>query len=72
MPNIIKRFFDSFSDNRKSTIQNPKWLGFAIIVLVLVVTGAAAPAQQPKKVPRIGYLSPDDAATDSTAPSEFG
>ena len=28
--------------------------------------GAVAEAQQPKKVPRIGYLSPSDPATEST------
>ena len=56
-------FLISFSDNRKSktcgersrTIQNPKWWGLLVIPFVLVV-GAVAQAQQPKKVPRIGYL----------------
>jgi ABC-type uncharacterized transport system substrate-binding protein len=65
-------FLISFSDNRKSktcgersrTIQNPKWWGLLVIPFVLVV-GAVAQAQQPKKIPRIGYL----AATDPT--SEF-
>jgi putative tryptophan/tyrosine transport system substrate-binding protein len=42
--------------NRKSKIQNLKWLGLSVIAFVLVVTGAVAQAQQPKKVPRIGYL----------------
>src|SRR5437016_3856876 len=37
---------------------------FAFICLLL--TSLPAQAQQPKKVPRIGYLSPSDAATDST------
>jgi hypothetical protein len=37
-------------------IENPKWLGFWVFALVLVVTGIAAHAQQPK-VHRIGYLS---------------
>ena len=61
------RIWSSFScsDNRKSAIQNPKWLGLSIIAFVLVVAGAAALAQQPKKVPRIGYLSSADAARDS-------
>jgi putative ABC transport system substrate-binding protein len=44
------------SDNRKSAIQNPKWLGLLIIVFVLVVAGAVAQAQQPTKIPRIGFL----------------
>ena len=37
--------------------RRPKWLGLSVIAFVLVVAGAAAEAQQPKKVPRIGYLS---------------
>jgi putative ABC transport system substrate-binding protein len=53
------------SDNRKSAIQNPKWLGLLIIALLLVAGGAVARAQQPKKVPRIGYLSSTDRAADS-------
>ena len=61
------------SDNRKSktctelsrSIENLKWLGLSVIAFVLVVTGAVATAQQPKKVPRIGYLSNIDPARDS-------
>ena len=44
------------SDNRKSAIQNPKWLGLWVIAFGLVMTGAVAQAQQPTKIPRIGYL----------------
>jgi putative tryptophan/tyrosine transport system substrate-binding protein len=40
-----------------SAIQNPKWLGLLVISLVLVVGGTVAQAQQPAKVPRIGYLT---------------
>ena len=47
-----------FSVNRKSKIQNLKWLGLSVFAFVLVVAGAAAQAQQPGKVPRIGLLSP--------------
>jgi putative ABC transport system substrate-binding protein len=61
-----KRVSDSCSDNPKSAIQNPKWLGLAIIAFVLLVAGAVASAQQPKKVHRIGYLASRDAATEST------
>jgi len=50
------RFLDSSSDNRKSKIQNLKWAGLFAIVVALTVCGARAEAQQPKKVPRIGYL----------------
>jgi putative ABC transport system substrate-binding protein len=59
------RLFAPQSDNRKSKIENLKWLGLSVITFVLVGTGAVAEAQQPKKVPRIGYLSPVDLATES-------
>jgi len=51
------RSLNSDSDNRKSKIENRKWLGLAVIAFVLVVIGAMAEAQQPKKVPRIGFQS---------------
>jgi putative tryptophan/tyrosine transport system substrate-binding protein len=37
-----------------------------LVVVVLLALGVIAEAQQPKKVHRIGYLSPRDAATEST------
>jgi putative tryptophan/tyrosine transport system substrate-binding protein len=49
----------------RRSIENLKWLGLSAIAFVLVVTGAVAQAQQPKKVPRIGYLSNNDAALES-------
>jgi putative tryptophan/tyrosine transport system substrate-binding protein len=45
------------SENRKSKIQNRKWLGLSVIAFVLVAAGAVAQAQQPTRVPRIGYLT---------------
>jgi putative tryptophan/tyrosine transport system substrate-binding protein len=36
-----------------------------LVVVVLLAVGVTAEAQQPKKVSRLGYLSPVDAATDS-------
>ena len=57
-----KKMSGSVSDNRKSAIQNPKWLGLFVIAFVLVVCGAVVDAQQPKKVLRIGFL---DASTAS-------
>src|SRR5262245_6139940 len=67
------RLLDSLSDNLKPvvsnvepsktctepvrSIQNRKWPGVWIIAFVLVMVGAGAEAQQPKKIPRIGYLS---------------
>ena len=37
-----------------------------LVVAMLLAGGAIAQGQQPKKVPRIGYLSSVDAATEST------
>jgi len=46
--------------------QNLEWAGIVgILVLILGCVGMAQ-AQQPKKVPRIGYLSSSDPATEST------
>src|SRR5687767_7024397 len=36
-----------------------------LLVVVLLAVAVIAEAQQPKKVPRLGYLSNTDAATDS-------
>ena len=53
-------FACSCSDNRKSKSvaadKNPKWLALSVIAFVLAVVGAAAEAQQPTKIPRIGRL----------------
>ena len=54
------------SDNRKSKIQNRKWVGIFAIVFAFVFGGVEAAAQQPKKVPLIGYLSNGDPASEST------
>ena len=51
-----RQWLTSSFDNLKSKIQNPKWVGVLLIPFVLAVAGAVAHAQQPKKVPRIGYL----------------
>ena len=59
------RWLDSFSDNRQSKIQNRKLVGIVALAVPFVMCGAVALAQQPKKVPRIGYLSPVDPASDS-------
>jgi len=44
------------SGNRKSAIQNLKWLGLSVFAFALVVAGAVGEAQQ-AKVARIGYLT---------------
>ncbi len=55
----------SLSDpNLKSKIQNLKWAGF---LALLVGWAGIAEAQQRKSALRIGYLSPVDAARESTA-----
>ena len=53
------------SGNLKSKIQNLKWVGIFTIAFTFVVGGVVAQAQQPKKVPRIGYLSNSDPVTES-------
>ena len=60
------RLLDSLSDNLKSktytelrrSLQNRKLVGLSVIAFVLVISGvvALAQAQQPAKVPRIGFL----------------
>ncbi len=47
------------SDNLKSKIQNLKWGGIVAIGVTFALFGAVAQAQQPKNVPRIGYLQLD-------------
>jgi putative ABC transport system substrate-binding protein len=72
MPNtLLKRFLGSFSDNLKSKIQNRKWLRLSVFAFMIVVVGAVAEAQQPKKVFRIGYLSSVDPASESTRSEPF-
>jgi hypothetical protein len=46
----------SCSDNRKSKIENRKWLRLSVFAFALVVAGDVAQAQQPAKIPRIGFL----------------
>jgi putative tryptophan/tyrosine transport system substrate-binding protein len=61
----MNAFPSLFSGNRKSKIQNLKWVGIFAIALTFVFGGVKARAQQPKKVSRIGYLSSTDPATES-------
>src|SRR6266545_4010119 len=68
---LLKRFLDSFSDNLKSKIENLKSVGLSLIAFVLVVTGAVAQAQQPKKVPRIGFLAGVSPSTISARTEAF-
>jgi putative ABC transport system substrate-binding protein len=56
-----KRRSDACSDNLKSAIQNPKWVGIFAFALTFAFGGVEASAQQSKRIPRIGYLSVNDA-----------
>jgi putative tryptophan/tyrosine transport system substrate-binding protein len=65
-----KRVLVTRSQNPQSEIRNPQFLGlicamvFALCSLLLAPCSAAQ-GQQPKKVPRIGYLSTNDPAGES-------
>jgi ABC-type uncharacterized transport system substrate-binding protein len=69
----------SLSDNRKSktcaelcrSIQNPKWLGISVIAFVLVAAVAVVQAQQPTKVPRIGFLDSSTASSNAVLVEAF-
>jgi hypothetical protein len=56
------RFGFCRSGNRKSKIANRKLAGVLALVVAFAMCGAVAMAQQPTKVPRIGYLSNGDPA----------
>jgi putative ABC transport system substrate-binding protein len=62
MSEIIWRRFRSHSDNRKSKIQNRKWVGLFVIILTTMVCGARASARQPGKIARIGLLDSSTAS----------
>ena len=50
------RWLDFSPDNPKSKIENLQWLGLSVIAFVLALCGAVAHAQQPLKIPKIGFL----------------
>jgi putative ABC transport system substrate-binding protein len=65
---MIKRLLNHLlvsSDNPKSKIENPKLVGIAAFVVTFAMCGVAQ-AQQPKRVPRIGYLASTDPARESS------
>jgi len=59
------RLRDSYSDNPKSIIENLKLVGLFALVIAFVGLAGMVEAQ-PKKVPRIGYLSSGNPASEST------
>jgi putative ABC transport system substrate-binding protein len=65
-------WLESRSDNPKSktcterrrSIENPKLAGLFAIVVAFAMCGALAQAQQPARIPRIGYVSGTGTASD--------
>ena len=61
---LLKRFLNFSSGDLKSktctersrSIQNLKWAGLLVILTLLLASVGVATAQQPKKIPRIGFL----------------
>src|SRR5215510_15029076 len=51
--------------------ENLKWVGIAAIVLTFALGGVGAEAQQPKKIPRIGYLAAGSALSASSRIEAF-
>jgi putative ABC transport system substrate-binding protein len=51
-------WFRFLSGNRKSKIQNLKWVGIVAIGVTFAMCGAVAQAQQPQKIPRLAILEP--------------
>src|SRR5438093_11170824 len=56
------RWRDSFSDNRKSKIQNRKWVGISAIAFTFAFGGVVAHSQQAGKMFRIGFLDSSTAS----------
>src|SRR5262245_19332318 len=63
---LRNRFFGSSSVNLKSKIENLKWVGIVALVIRLAMGGAPVQAQQPAKIPQIGFVS--TAALSSLSP----
>jgi putative ABC transport system substrate-binding protein len=62
------------SDNRKSAIENLKLVGIVALGFAFAMCGAVATAQQPAKIPRIGYVRvvSDDPATPNVKAFQQG
>jgi len=65
------RWLDCFSGNRKSKIENLKWVGIFVIVLTFAFGGVAVAAQQPKKIPLIGSLGAASVSTGAARREAF-
>ena len=55
----------NFSENLKSKISNLQWVAIVAVVVDLMMSGARTEAQQPNKIPRIGFIT---ATGNSMAP----
>jgi putative ABC transport system substrate-binding protein len=66
-----RRFFASQSDNPKSKIQNPKWMGMIALAVAFALCGARAEAQQAGKVLRIGFLDTSTASGSAVLVDAF-
>jgi len=69
--NTSLRLPNSCSDNRKSKIENRKLVGIIALVIAFAMCGAVAQAQQPGKVPRIGFLVASNSSANSDRIAAF-
>ena len=69
--NASLRLPNSCSDNRKSKIQNRKLVGIIALVIAFAMCGTVAQAQQPGKVPRIGFLVASNSSANSDRIAAF-
>jgi len=65
------RFGISVSDNRKSKIQNRKWIGCLAILLLLTGWVRMVDAQQTGKIARIGFLDVSTASGSAVLVEAF-
>jgi putative tryptophan/tyrosine transport system substrate-binding protein len=63
---LLTAFSNSSSDNLKSKIKNRKLVGLVALAVNFIGLAGGVEAQQPKKVPRIGYLSSLNPVSEST------
>jgi len=72
MNNIFRiRFSHSCSDSLKSRIQNRNLVGIVALVVTFAMYGAVAQAQQPKRIPRIGFLGNSTPALEENLVGPF-
>src|SRR5438105_14903374 len=70
-PKSLARFLSFQSDNRKSAIQNRKWVGIYAIAFTIAFGGAVAQAQQAGKIFRIGFLDASTASANAVLLDAF-